>query len=81
VALAAALALGTDIVILDEPTAELDEEGTAGIVSVLLDLKAHGKTILLTEHKYSHFRDLVDRLVVMEGGEVPGDRATVIPRR
>ncbi|HRS91962.1 MAG TPA: ATP-binding cassette domain-containing protein [Methanolinea sp.] len=68
VALAAALALGTDILILDEPTAELDEEGTASIVSVLRDLKAQGKTILLTEHKYSHFRDLVDRLVVMEGG-------------
>lgn len=68
VALAAALALGTDIIILDEPTAELDEEGTASIVSVLLDLKAHGKTILLTEHKYCHFKDLVDRLVVMEGG-------------
>jgi len=68
VALAAALALGTDIIILDEPTAELDEEGTAGIVSILADLKAEGKTILLTEHKFSPFRNLVDRLVVMEGG-------------
>src|SRR5690606_491160 len=54
----------------DEPTAELDEQGTESIVSVLKDLKAKGKTIILTEHKFSRFRDLADRLVVMEGGRI-----------
>ncbi|MCU0632307.1 MAG: ATP-binding cassette domain-containing protein [Methanolinea sp.] len=70
VVLATTLALGTDILILDEPTAELDERGTKSIVSVLKNLKAEGKTIILTEHKFSHFRDLVDRLVVMDMGKV-----------
>jgi len=70
VVLATTLALGTDILILDEPTAELDEQGTESIVSVLKDLKAKGKTIILTEHKFSRFRDLADRLVVMEGGRI-----------
>jgi energy-coupling factor transporter ATP-binding protein EcfA2 len=70
VALAATLALGNDILILDEPTSELDEHATKRIVAILGDLKKQGKTILLIEHKYSHFKDLVDTLVVMENGVI-----------
>lgn len=76
--LATTLALGTDIVILDEPTAELDERGTESIISVLKDLKAGGKTIVLTEHKFTKFRDLIDQMIVMDTGRIralgkPGD--------
>jgi energy-coupling factor transport system ATP-binding protein len=70
VALAATLALGTDILILDEPTSELDEHATRRIVAILKTLKGQGKTILLVEHKYSQFREIVDTLVVMENGAV-----------
>jgi len=70
VALAATLALGNDILILDEPTSELDEHATKRIVAILADLKKQGKTILLIEHKYSHFQDLIDTLVVMENGTI-----------
>jgi energy-coupling factor transport system ATP-binding protein len=70
VALAATLALGNDILILDEPTSELDEHATFRIVEILKTLKDQGKTILLVEHKYRHFAPLVDMLVVMENGEV-----------
>jgi energy-coupling factor transport system ATP-binding protein len=70
VALAATLALGNDILILDEPTSELDEHATGRIVSILKNLKAQGKTILLVEHKFSHFREIVDTLVVMENGKI-----------
>jgi len=78
VALAATLALGNDILILDEPTSELDEHATRRIVAILTDLKKQGKTILLIEHKYAHFKDMVDTLVVMENGTIsaigkPGD--------
>ncbi len=77
-AIAATLALGTDILILDEPTSELDEHATKRIVAILSELKKQGKTILIVEHKYSHFKDLVDTLVVMENGAIsaigtPGD--------
>lgn len=70
VALAATLALGNDILILDEPTSELDEHATKRIVAILQDLKAQGKTILLIEHKYAHFREMIDTLVVMENGTI-----------
>ena len=70
VALAATLALGNDILILDEPTSELDEHATRRIASILKDLKDQGKTILLIEHKFSHFREMVDTLIVLENGEI-----------
>jgi len=70
VALAATLALGNDILILDEPTSELDEHATKRIAGILRDLKNQGKTILLIEHKFGHFREMVDTLVVMENGRI-----------
>lgn len=70
VALAATLALGNDILILDEPTSELDEHATGRIAGILRSLKDQGKTILLTEHKLNQFRDIVDTLVVLENGRI-----------
>jgi energy-coupling factor transport system ATP-binding protein len=70
VALAATLALGNDILILDEPTSELDEHATKRIAGILKDLKDQGKTILLIEHKFSQFREMVDTLIVLENGEI-----------
>lgn len=70
VALAATLALGNDVLILDEPTSELDEHATRRIVEILNSLKAQGKTLLLVEHKYAQFKDMVDTLVVLESGSI-----------
>ena len=70
VALAATLALGNEILILDEPTSELDEHATRRIADILFDLKRQGKTILLVEHKFPHFQEMVDTLVIMEGGAI-----------
>jgi energy-coupling factor transport system ATP-binding protein len=70
VALAATLALGNEILILDEPTSELDEHATKRIADILKNLKEHGKTILLIEHKFDHFRAMVDTLIVMENGTI-----------
>jgi len=70
VALAATLALGNDILILDEPTSELDEHATKRIAGILKDLKDQGKTILLIEHKFGQFHEMVDVLVVLENGGI-----------
>jgi len=70
VALAATLALGNDVLILDEPTSELDEHATKRIADILKELKSQGKTILLIEHKFGQFREMVDALVVLENGSI-----------
>ena len=70
VALAATLALGNEFLILDEPTSELDEHATERIAEILTELKTQGKTILLVEHKYRHFKNMVDTLVILENGAI-----------
>jgi energy-coupling factor transport system ATP-binding protein len=70
VVLATTLALGTDILILDEPTSELDEQGTASIIQLLAELKAQGKAILLVEQKFSNMAALIDRIVILENGQI-----------
>lgn len=70
VALAATLALGNEFLILDEPTSELDEHATVRIAEILTDLKNQGKTILLVEHKYRNFKNMVDTLVILENGAI-----------
>jgi energy-coupling factor transporter ATP-binding protein EcfA2 len=70
VVLATTLALSTDILILDEPTSELDEQGTTSIVRLLSDLKAQGKAILIVEQNFSKMAGLVDRIVILENGRI-----------
>ncbi len=80
VVLATTLALGTDILILDEPTSELDEQGTESIVRLLEEFKAQGKAILIVEQKFTKLASLVDRIVVLENGRIrnEGPPATVL---
>ncbi|HTY14813.1 MAG TPA: energy-coupling factor transporter ATPase [Methanoregulaceae archaeon] len=68
--LATTLALGTDILVLDEPTSELDDHGTRGIFEILKNLKAEGKTIILVEHKFGYARELADTVIVLEKGRI-----------
>lgn len=70
VAIAATLALGTGIVILDEPSSELDEEGTQRLFRILQKLKAEGKTVLVVEHKLDALFSLADRMVFLEKGRI-----------
>ncbi|KAF5060960.1 putative HMP/thiamine import ATP-binding protein YkoD [anaerobic digester metagenome] len=70
VAIAATLALGTEILVLDEPTSELDEEGTQMLFRIIERLRAEGKTVLLVEHKLDALFTLADRMVFLEGGRI-----------
>ncbi|ACL17002.1 ABC transporter ATP-binding protein [Methanosphaerula palustris] len=70
VAIAATLALGTDILILDEPTSELDEEGSQMLFHILSDLKNEGKTVLLVEHKLDALITLADRMIFLDEGAI-----------
>ena len=75
VAIAATLALGTGILILDEPTSELDDEGTQRLFRILQQLKAEGTTVLIVEHKLDALFALADRMIFLEGGRVLADGA------
>lgn len=71
VAIAAVLTMLPEIIILDEPTAELDPIGTDDVFLVLKRLnQEHGLTIIVIEHKIEHLAAFCDRLLIMDQGQI-----------
>ena len=70
VEIARALAQHPRILILDEPTAGMNESETAEMQGIIADLKAQGRTILLIEHKLDMVMRLSDRVMAMDNGKV-----------
>lgn len=68
--LALALLGNPDIIFLDEPTAGLDVEGRVSIHSVIKELKALGKTIVLASHDMAEIQDLCDRISILKQGTI-----------
>jgi branched-chain amino acid transport system ATP-binding protein len=68
--IARALALGPKLLVLDEPTAGMNQSETAEVLEQLLELKAQGQAILLVEHKLDLVMTVSDRVIVMDGGRI-----------
>ena len=69
--LACASALGAHLVLLDEPTAGLSAWEVDDFVRVISDLRAElGKTVVVIDHDVAMMRSLVDRLYVLEAGDL-----------
>ncbi|WP_218666292.1 ATP-binding cassette domain-containing protein [Streptococcus dysgalactiae] len=60
VAIATAIMQGTEIMVFDEPTANLDQAGIEAVKTYLCQLKAAGKTIIVAEHRLHYLMDLAD---------------------
>ncbi|MDJ0752072.1 MAG: ABC transporter ATP-binding protein [Ardenticatenaceae bacterium] len=73
--LALALALLADpaILMLDEPTASLDVSAREAFLSLLLDLKQAGKTIVFTTHRLDEMSTLADRVLHLVDGRLQAD--------
>jgi branched-chain amino acid transport system ATP-binding protein len=70
VEIARALALKPRLLLLDEPTAGMNETETAEMAGIIAQLKADGQTILLIEHKLDLVMRLSDRVIAMDDGAV-----------
>lgn len=70
VALAAALALKPRVLVLDEPTSNLDVEGTAALVELIGNLKRSGMSILVSEHRLHALLPVADEFVLLAEGRV-----------
>lgn len=67
---------GADILILDEPTAVLTPQETDKLFTVMQNMKADGKAIVIITHKLNEVMAVSDRVAVLRKGEYIGDVAT-----
>ena len=70
VAFASILAMDCDIYVIDEPTSQLDPDGTEKVFQIISALKAQKKTVILVEHKIDLLAQYADEILVMEKGAV-----------
>ena len=70
VAFASIIAMDSDIFVIDEPTSQLDPDGTERIFEIIKMLKERGKTIILVEHKVDLLAKYADEVIVFQNGEI-----------
>ena len=69
VAIAAVLTMEPEVLVFDEPTAWLDPQGCLQIVSILDELNAQGKTVVLSTHDVDLAYSWADEVLVMSSGQ------------
>ena len=70
IAFASIYAVNPDIYVSDEPSSNLDNHAINELRSILQFLKAHGKTIVIAEHRIRYLKELADRAVYMKEGQI-----------
>ncbi|MGT2715728.1 amino acid ABC transporter ATP-binding protein [Streptococcus respiraculi] len=70
VGIARAVATNPAVIYFDEPTSALDPELIGGILDVMVELAKEGMTMVVVTHEMSFAREVADRVVFMENGQI-----------
>ena len=70
VGIARALAMEPDLIMFDEPTSALDPELIGEVLEVMRKLALDGMTMLIVTHEMGFVREIADRVIFMENGEI-----------
>ncbi len=70
VAIARSLCMSPKIMLFDEPTSALDPEMIKEVLEVMVDLAEEGMTMLVVTHEMGFARQVADRVVFMDKGEI-----------
>ncbi len=69
-AIATILSMEPDILLLDEPTANLDPRSVENIIKILEDISSKGKTIIIATHDVNTLPKITDRTIIMYNGKI-----------
>ncbi len=70
IALASIIAMDPDILVIDEPTSQLDPKGTEDVFKIIEIMANRGKTIVLVEHKIELIAEYAKKILVLDEGEI-----------
>ena len=77
-ALTVLLAMNPDILLLDEPFASIDPTSRKQFIQILARLHQAGKTILVCDHDFNDYADVVDQVVTLKNGQFEKQPLTFI---
>ncbi len=69
-AIATVLAVRPDIIVMDEPTAQLDPIGKTEVLHTMRELNRQGYTIIVAEHEIEALATFADRIIVLNDGKI-----------
>jgi len=70
VALTSILVMEPKVLVLDEPTSQLDPIGTREVFRVIRNMSQTGMTVILAEHKIEWIAEYADRVIALDNGEI-----------
>ncbi len=71
--IASVISMEPGLLLLDEPTSQLDTDGKQKLMEILKRLKERGHALLITDHNLDPFRSIADRFVFMKSGYILGE--------
>src|SRR5256886_811093 len=74
VAIARALSLKSRVVLLDEPTSSLTDDGVESLFAIITQLKSQGVAFVYVSHKMAEVGRIADRITVLRDGKVVGTK-------
>ena len=76
--LASVLSMNPSVLILDEPTAQLDAPGKNALVMIMERLKQQGYTMIVADHNINAYKGLADRFLFMDNGSINNNGETFL---
>jgi ABC-2 type transport system ATP-binding protein len=74
-ALAAVLSVHAPVLILDEPTSNLDPTARSEVLAIVREAKAAGRTVLFSSHVLGEVEEVCDRVVILRRGQLVHEQA------
>lgn len=62
--------LSPEVMVLDEPTSNLDFPGIESLRNIIKLWKSQGRTVIIAEQRLHFLKDIADRVIYMESGEI-----------
>ena len=69
-AISSIIAMRPEIIVLDEPTSQLDPQGSDEVFKAIQNLSKEGMTVILVEHKMEKIAKYSDRIILLNDGEI-----------
>ncbi|WEU40246.1 MAG: energy-coupling factor ABC transporter ATP-binding protein [Candidatus Odinarchaeum yellowstonii] len=71
--IASILVMDPDILVLDEPTSNLDPRGVDDLIEIISNLRERGKTMIIATHDIDFAAELLDRCYIIDDGRIVGE--------